>query len=94
MVSTSHENAEHYFDRDQVCINTFFSRRFKCIGTSTMKLPNLDITKHLDIEVKASGHLKKELYNIKDLALIDELGKGRYDAEDSIEELDEDENEF
>lgn len=54
------------------------------------KLENLDIAKHLDIEVKASGHLKKELHNIKDLALIDELGKGRYDEqEDQISEEEE-----
>lgn len=29
MVSTSHENAEMYFDRDVQCIRTYWAKRFK-----------------------------------------------------------------
>ncbi len=29
MVSTSHENAEMYFDRDVQCIRTYFAKKFK-----------------------------------------------------------------
>lgn len=31
MVSTDHENAELYFDRDVQCIRTLFERKYGCV---------------------------------------------------------------
>jgi len=60
MVSTSHPNAEYYFNRDVECIRVFFKRRF---GYESLLYPKL--TKHiekefdLDVQVAASGFTKK-----------------------------------
>jgi RIO kinase 2 len=71
MVSTSHLNADFYFQRDQDCINTYFNRRFKCSAKAILSLDSIVIEKHLDIEVKASGFLKKELRHSDDIAILD-----------------------
>ncbi|KAJ2689849.1 Serine/threonine-protein kinase rio2 [Coemansia spiralis] len=61
MVSTSHANAEFYFNRDVDCIRTFFKRRF---GYESVLYPKfaLDANKEfdLDVQVAASGFTKKE----------------------------------
>lgn len=36
------------------------------------KLKDINVTQHLDIEVKASGYLKKELTNINELDILDD----------------------
>ena len=60
MVSTSHVNAEWYFDRDVECIRTFFRRRF---GYESRLYPrfSVDVTRQtsLDVEVAASGFFAK-----------------------------------
>ncbi|KAL1934514.1 hypothetical protein VTP01DRAFT_6696 [Rhizomucor pusillus] len=60
MVSTSHPNAEYYFNRDVECIRTFFRRRF---GYESVLYPKfqLDVNREfsLDIQVAASGFSKK-----------------------------------
>ncbi|KAJ2460359.1 Serine/threonine-protein kinase rio2 [Coemansia sp. RSA 2424] len=61
MVSTSHANAEFYFNRDVDCIRTFFKRRY---GYESVLYPKfaLDGNKEfdLDVQVAASGFTKKE----------------------------------
>ncbi|RKP24342.1 RIO1 family-domain-containing protein [Syncephalis pseudoplumigaleata] len=61
MVSTSHANAEWYFNRDVECIRTFFRRRF---NYESMLYPKfkLDVNKEfdLDVQVAASGFTKKQ----------------------------------
>ncbi|XP_008590591.1 PREDICTED: serine/threonine-protein kinase RIO2 [Galeopterus variegatus] len=59
MVSTSHPNAEWYFDRDVKCIRDFFVKRF---GYESELYPTFsDIRKEdsLDVEVSASGYTKE-----------------------------------
>ncbi|XP_011873892.1 PREDICTED: serine/threonine-protein kinase rio2 [Vollenhovia emeryi] len=59
MVSTEHENAEAYFERDVTCIREFFKRRF---GYESELYPNFqDISREdsIDAEVKASGFARK-----------------------------------
>ncbi|KAI7852239.1 RIO1 family-domain-containing protein [Circinella umbellata] len=60
MVSTSHANAEYYFNRDVECIRTFFRRRF---GYESALYPKfkLDVNREfdLDVQVAASGFSKK-----------------------------------
>ncbi|MGH0168458.1 UNVERIFIED_CONTAM: hypothetical protein FKN15_054725 [Acipenser sinensis] len=59
MVSTSHLNAEWYFDRDVKCIRDFFLRRF---GYESELYPTFkDIRKEesLDVQISASGYTKE-----------------------------------
>ncbi|XP_066568109.1 serine/threonine-protein kinase RIO2 [Amia ocellicauda] len=66
MVSTSHLNAEWYFNRDVKCIRDFFLRRF---GYESELYPTFkDIRKEvsLDVEISASGYSK-------DMQMDDEL---------------------
>ncbi|KAI0257553.1 RIO1-domain-containing protein [Lactifluus subvellereus] len=68
MVSTSHENAEWYFNRDVECIRTFFRRRFRyesaiyprfksTIGDGSKDDDNF----RLDVVVEASGFGRREM---------------------------------
>ena len=60
MISTSHVNAEYYFNRDVNCVRTFFKRRF---GFEAVDWPTLegdtirgaDGAANIDEELKASG---------------------------------------
>ena len=58
MVSTTHANAQYYFERDVVCIQTYFTKHY---GLVFEGIPSLeaDIEKKIDLdqEVKASGFL-------------------------------------
>ncbi|XP_043491317.1 serine/threonine-protein kinase RIO2 [Polistes fuscatus] len=59
MISTEHENAEVYFERDVNCIRDFFRRRF---GYESELYPTFkDIIREdcVDIEIKASGLTKQ-----------------------------------
>ncbi|EGC31380.1 hypothetical protein DICPUDRAFT_156778 [Dictyostelium purpureum] len=55
MVSTSHINAEMYFDRDVNCIRTFFEKRFGFIGQKWPKLADCQNIHSLDVQIAASG---------------------------------------
>lgn len=73
MVSTKHKNALEYFQRDVDCIHTFFEKKFGYTSQVTLDLAGIKRTKNLDNEVKASGHIKKELQdNVDDLDILDE----------------------
>merc|ERR1711939_503014 len=64
MVSTDHENAEYYFNRDVECIRTFFRKRFRYESkvypkfTNVMREGKKDFD--LDVIVAASGFSKKD----------------------------------
>ena len=64
MVSTSHENAAFYFDRDVACIKRFFERRFHFVSDepgpyfSDAAKPQPG-GRRLDVEAEASGFSKK-----------------------------------
>ncbi|KAI0237044.1 Serine/threonine-protein kinase rio2, partial [Massospora cicadina] len=60
MVSTSHADAEFYFNRDVQCIRTFFRKRFNYESTLYPKFTT-DVHKEfdLDVEICASGFVKK-----------------------------------
>ncbi|KAF5390169.1 hypothetical protein D9757_002868 [Collybiopsis confluens] len=67
MVSTSHENAEWYFNRDVECIKTFFRRRFKYESSLYPKFNRISTNEEgeedfrLDVVVAASGFSRKEM---------------------------------
>jgi len=61
MVSTDHENAEWYFDRDVECIRSYFNKRFGFtsdyiprLGTDTKRINNLDK------DIFVSGYTKEK----------------------------------
>ncbi|KAG2162540.1 hypothetical protein VTO58DRAFT_105964 [Aureobasidium pullulans] len=64
MLSTTHENAQWYFDRDVNCIKLFFSRRFNFTSDEpgpffADAIKDTDQSKRLDIEVEATGFSRK-----------------------------------
>ena len=59
MVSTNHSNAQYYIDRDVKCINDLFKRRFGFEGGREIDIKDIEITKHLDQHVMASGSKTK-----------------------------------
>lgn len=64
MLSTTHENAKWYFDRDVNCIKRFFSRQFKFTSDEPGPffedaIKDVDQNKRLDIEVEATGFSRK-----------------------------------
>jgi len=64
MLSTTHQNAQYYFDRDVACIKRFFSRRFHFESDEPgpffkEAIENSNKEKRLDIEVEATGFSRK-----------------------------------
>ncbi|CAG8710475.1 24175_t:CDS:10 [Gigaspora margarita] len=86
MVSTSHPDAEWYFNRDVECIHTFFKKRFNYESTLYPKF-KLDISREfsLDIQVAASGFTKKYQQELESYQL--ELGEYSRNY-DNVQELD------
>ena len=100
MLSTTHQNAVYYFDRDVACIKRFFSRRFNFESDEpgpflkdAIKDSNKE--KRLDIEVEATGFSRKMA---KDLdRYIEAVGQNEADetvegdaAEEAGDEAEED----
>ena len=64
MLSTTHQNAQYYFDRDVACIKRFFSRRFGFESDEPgpffkEAIQDSHKEKRLDIEVEATGFTRK-----------------------------------
>ncbi|XP_033829046.1 serine/threonine-protein kinase RIO2 [Periophthalmus magnuspinnatus] len=59
MVSTSHPNAEWYFDRDVKCIRDFFAKRFNYESELFPTFKDIRRSHSLDVEVSASGFTKE-----------------------------------
>ncbi|XP_016071666.1 PREDICTED: serine/threonine-protein kinase RIO2 [Miniopterus natalensis] len=59
MVSTSHPNAEWYFDRDVKCIRDFFMKRFSYESELYPTFSDIRREDTLDVEVSASGYTKE-----------------------------------
>lgn len=87
MVSTSHPNAEWYFDRDVKCIRDFFAKRFNYESELFPTFKDIRRSYSLDVEVSASG-FTKDLE--RDSALLDPAGPEEDDNEgDDDEQSDE-----
>jgi RIO kinase 2 len=71
MVSTSHKNAEMYFNRDVECIRTFFRRRFNYESSIYPKFSR-DAEKefNLDVMVAASGFTKKHQDELEKVCVL------------------------
>ncbi|KAM3610726.1 uncharacterized protein V6R79_008127 [Siganus canaliculatus] len=86
MVSTSHPNAEWYFDRDVKCIRDFFAKRFNYESELYPTFKDIRRSYSLDVEVSASGFTKDME---KDSALLHPAGpeeEGEDEEEDSDDE--------
>ncbi|NWI18912.1 RIOK2 kinase, partial [Crypturellus soui] len=59
MISTSHPNAEWYFDRDVKCIKEFFKKRFNYESELFPTFQDIRRECSLDIEIAASGYTKE-----------------------------------
>ncbi|NWU72219.1 RIOK2 kinase, partial [Pterocles burchelli] len=59
MISTSHANAEWYFDRDVNCIKEFFKKRFNYESELFPAFKDIRREYSLDREIAASGYTKK-----------------------------------
>ena len=69
MTSTSHPNADFYFDRDVKCVQRYFAKNYGMVFDGQPTL-DTDVTKDhdLDQEVRASGFIKEALgENAKDV---------------------------
>ncbi|KAM9857904.1 serine/threonine-protein kinase RIO2 [Aulostomus maculatus] len=84
MVSTSHPNAEWYFDRDVKCIRDFFAKRFNYESELFPTFKDIRRAYSLDVEVSASG-FAKDLE--RDGALLHPVGpEGEEDDEEDNDE--------
>jgi RIO kinase 2 len=88
MVSTSHLNAEYYFDRDVQCMRDFFRRRFNFESENYPKFSDIQKVSSLDVEVNASG-FSKEIKELDDV--LDEIRGANNDENDSEQEEEEEE---
>ncbi|XP_062040943.1 serine/threonine-protein kinase RIO2-like [Lepus europaeus] len=59
MVSTSHPNAEWYFDRNVKCVRDFFIKRFNYESELYPTFSDIRREDSLDVEVSASGYTKE-----------------------------------
>ncbi|KAJ1761624.1 Serine/threonine-protein kinase rio2 [Coemansia sp. RSA 2523] len=83
MVSTSHLNAEFYFNRDVDCIRTFFKRRFAYESVLYPKFAlNGDKEFDLDVKAAASGFSRKDQANLDKLMQEQELHRDDEDPSD------------
>ncbi|KAJ8469439.1 hypothetical protein ONZ45_g16884 [Pleurotus djamor] len=101
MVSTSHANAEWYFNRDVECIRTFFKRRFGYESSLYPRFrsinPSDDTEEHfqLDVMVAASGFGRKDMQALEEYmdAVKDVEGEDEDEEVDEEEEEEEEEDE-
>jgi len=84
MVSSSHPDAERYFNRDVQCVRSFFLKKFN-YETDTWPVLKVDAEKKysLDIAVSASGFGNAEQIELEELT--DQLNKA-HDEEDQFNE--------
>ncbi|KAK3750568.1 hypothetical protein QZH41_009810, partial [Actinostola sp. cb2023] len=101
MVSTSHLNAQWYFDRDVQCIRDFFLRRFNFESENYPKFSDVVRSRSLDVEIAASGFTKEMEQSLEEESTVHstkqnggaaDLGKMRKQNMEENEELDDDEN--
>ncbi|CAA7266509.1 unnamed protein product [Cyclocybe aegerita] len=100
MVSTSHENAEWYFNRDVECIRTFFKRRFRYESSlyprfrKVLEEGSAEPGFKLDVMAEASGFGRKEMQVLEEYMESVKEQEGRSSevySEDESEEEDSEE---
>lgn len=89
MVSTTHFNAEWYFDRDVKCVREFFKRRFGYESELHPTFADISREDSLDVEVEASGFTKD-----MEVALIEGLENDESASEEPDTNIMESEHEI
>ncbi|OCT98564.1 hypothetical protein XELAEV_18010803mg [Xenopus laevis] len=87
MVSTSHANAEWYFDRDVKCIRDFFLKRFNYESELYPTFKDIQRECSLDVEIAASGFTKEMQ---EDDELLQPSGPSDDEVEDDDDNDDDD----
>ncbi|KAI9350783.1 serine/threonine-protein kinase RIO2-like protein [Obelidium mucronatum] len=83
MVSTSHRNAEMYFNRDVECIRVFFRRRFNYESSIYPRFSrDTEREFNLDIQVSASGFTKQHQEELEQFMDEEARIKEEYDDEE------------
>ena len=72
MVSVSHFNASELFEKDLLCLNDFFTKKFSVFSEEIPKLKDIQVVKNIDLEIRASGFLRENL-KLKEIEEMDEL---------------------
>ncbi|XP_030631911.1 serine/threonine-protein kinase RIO2 [Chanos chanos] len=90
MVSTTHPNAEWYFDRDVKCVRDFFVKRFNYESELHPTFQDIRRTYSLDVEISASGYTKDMQ---QDDSLLHPAGPEGGDRQSGEEEEEEEEEE-
>jgi len=88
-MSTSHMNAEFYFDRDVACIKRYFERRFKYTSDEPGPffqdaIKGIDPERRLDIEVEATGFSRKMAKELD--RYVEATGGDAEEADQSLED--------
>ena len=90
MVSTNHQNAQYFFERDVKCLQDFFRRRFNYESELAPSFEDIKRMDALDAEVSASGMTKQMEKDILQHLLLDEEEE---DGSDLSDDDDTDDNE-
>ncbi|GFR75877.1 serine/threonine-protein kinase RIO2 [Elysia marginata] len=98
MISTSHPNAEMYFDRDVECIRTFFAKRFNYESELYPSFSDLERLGNLDVEVAASGFTKDmdEEFNqtMAEIGVLDTTETADVEGDEEEEEGSDDSDQY
>jgi len=89
MISTSHENAQYYFDRDVECVRTWFKKRYDFDSDDRPYLSDIICESKVDVEMKASGYTRDIKDDFENLTLNkpkDDMWDGDNEEEDSGDE--------
>ncbi|XP_005184054.1 uncharacterized protein LOC101893533 [Musca domestica] len=91
MMSTSHENAEFFFERDVNCVRELFRRKYNYESEDYPKFSDLKREDDLDTEVHCTGYgftkeMEKDL--LQEYGMIEESDEEEYeDDEDTVPKL-------
>nr|CAG4643875.1 EOG090X04DJ [Lepidurus arcticus] len=92
MISTSHPNAEMYFERDVRCVVEFFKRRFSYESELFPTFADIEREENLDVAVSASGYMKEidSEISVEELNNPARSDEQKDESEDSEEDSEED----
>ncbi|TMW48475.1 hypothetical protein DOY81_006438 [Sarcophaga bullata] len=90
MMSTSHENAEFFFDRDVQCVRELFRRKYNYESEDYPKFSDIVRDDNLDTEVHCTGYgftkeMEKDL--LKEYGMIEESEDEEVEHDEDVPEL-------
>jgi len=94
MVSTSHSNAEYYFDRDVAGVTDFFKRKFDFVSVERVpKFSDVKREYNMDEDLKASGYNKQVEKDLEEELRPDDCNSEDDDVSENETQEEESENE-